>query len=104
MAPTEDFPLVKLRKQLGLIQPEMARRMGLSLRPYQELESRTRKIRLRHILLAQFVALDVAIEKQDAELAPAAVREKAAALVQLMLVQNIRRKASVIARIILDEE
>ena len=37
MPTTGDFSLVQLRTALGLPQAEMARRMGLSLRPYQEL-------------------------------------------------------------------
>lgn len=52
MTTPEDFSLIKLRKALGIRQSEMAERMGLSLRPYQELESKVRSVRSRHILLA----------------------------------------------------
>ena len=38
MTTPEDYSLIKLRKALGIGQSEMAERMGLSLRPYQELE------------------------------------------------------------------
>ena len=65
MSINHDFSLVQLRKALGLAQSEMARRMGLSLRPYQKLESIPRKVRSRHVRLAESVALDVAIEKED---------------------------------------
>ncbi len=64
MPATHDFSLLGLRKALGLAQSEMAQRMGLSLRPYQELESNIRKVHDRHVRLAESVALDVAIEKK----------------------------------------
>ena len=90
---TDDFPLIRLRKALGLAQSEMARRMGLSLRPYQKLESESRKIRSRHVRLAESVALDVAIKKEDPELAPASVRNKAMKLARVILMQNFRQNA-----------
>ena len=65
MTTNEDFSLIKLRKALGIGQSEMAERMGLSLRPYQELESKARRVRSRHVRLAESVALDIAIEKQN---------------------------------------
>jgi hypothetical protein len=37
ITPPEDSSLIKMRKALGIRQSEMAERMGLSLRPYQEL-------------------------------------------------------------------
>src|SRR6476620_92520 len=73
----ETFSLIKLRKGLGLVQADMARRMGMSLRPYQELESNFREMRRRHVRLAESVALDVAVEKKDPGLAPASIRDKA---------------------------
>jgi transcriptional regulator with XRE-family HTH domain len=100
---TNDFPLRRLRKTLGLAQQEMARRMGLSLRPYQELEAEPGKVRRRHIRLAESVALDVAIEKGDPELAPESVRKRAMDLARLMLTEKFRQKARKLAEIILDE-
>ena len=47
-----NFSLKRLRKTLGLAQPEMAHRMGLSLRPYQQLELTPDKVRRRHVRLA----------------------------------------------------
>jgi transcriptional regulator with XRE-family HTH domain len=99
----DDFSLMRLRKALGLGQSEMARRMGLSLRPYQELETNIRKVLSRHVRLAESVALDVAIEKQDPELAPENVRNKAFKFARLILEQNFEKKARKIAKIILED-
>jgi len=106
MATNDDFSLLRLRKKLGLAQSEMARRMGLSLRPYQELESdnKIRKVRSRHVRLAESVALDVALEKEDPELAPVSIRNRAMKLARVILAQNIRHKALKLADIILDQE
>jgi len=95
--------LANLRKTLGLAQPEMARRMGLSLRPYQQLELHPEKVRKRHVRLAQSVALDVAIERDDPELAPKPVRKNAVDLARLIIRENFRRKARKLAALILDE-
>ena len=103
MPVTHHFSLLGLRKALGLAQSEMAQRMGLSLRPYQELESNIRKVRGRHVRLAESVALDVAIEKKCPELAPASVRRKAIKLARAILTQNFREKARKLADIILDQ-
>ena len=87
-----DFSLLQVRKALGLPQSEMARRMGLSLRPYQELESKVRAVRGRHIRLAELVALDIAVEKDDPELAPRDIRRKAIKLAIAVLTNNLRQK------------
>jgi transcriptional regulator with XRE-family HTH domain len=91
--PTDDvFSLLQLRTALGLPQSEMARRMGLSLRPYQELESKVRAVRSRHIRLAELVALDVAVENDYPELAPWDIRRKAIKLAIAVLMNNLRQK------------
>jgi hypothetical protein len=82
----------------------MASRMGLSLRPYQDLELKIRKVRPRHVRLAESVAFDLAIEKEDPALAPANVRKKAIKFVRLMLRHNFRQKAVQFADFILDQE
>ena len=92
-----------LRKTLGLTQSEMAGQMGLSLRPYQRLES-TRRVGRRHIRLAESVGLDVAIEKEDAELAPEPVRDRAIKLAKMILTNNLRKKGSKLADILLEYE
>ena len=92
MPTKDDFSLVQLRTTLGLPQAEMARRMGLSLRPYQELESKVRKIRSRHIRLAELVALEVGVENDDPELAPQDIRRLAIKLAILILMANLPRK------------
>jgi transcriptional regulator with XRE-family HTH domain len=76
MPSNPNFSLKRLRRALDLAQPDMARRMGLSLRPYQQLELNPGKVRRRHVRLAESVALDVALEQKDPELAPASVRKK----------------------------
>jgi hypothetical protein len=54
--------------------------------------------------VAESVALDVAVEKKDVELAPSRIRDKAIALVRLMLTQKFRRKASKFVDLILVDE
>ena len=103
MTANKDFPLIRLRKSLGLGQSEMATRMGLSLRPYQELESKARSVRPRHVRLAESVALDIAIEKQNLELAPANVRKKAVKLALMLVLQNLKERPLRIAESILGQ-
>ena len=91
MPKDDDFSLLELRRALGLPQSEMARRMGLSLRPYQELKSKVRRVRTRHIRLAELVALEVAVEKDDPELAPQDIRRKAIKLAIAVLMNNLPR-------------
>jgi transcriptional regulator with XRE-family HTH domain len=98
------FPLIKLRKSLGLGQSEMAKRMGLSLRPYQELESKARNIRPRHVLLAESVALDIAIERKNLELAPGTVRKKMIKLAMMLVQQNLKKRPLGIAKSILGQD
>jgi transcriptional regulator with XRE-family HTH domain len=99
-----DIWLRDLRKALGLTQLEMATQMGLSLRPYQKLELRERRVGRRHVRLAESVALDVAVEKENPELAPEPVRNKAIKLAKLILTNNLRKKGSKFADIMLEHE
>ena len=94
------FSLIQMRKTLGLGQVEMAERMGLSLRPYQELESKDRAVRPRHVRLAKSVALDIAIEKENLDLAPADLREKVVKLALMLIQQNLKTRPLAIAKII----
>jgi transcriptional regulator with XRE-family HTH domain len=96
--------LASLRKTLELSQAKMAARMGLSLRPYQELESGDRRVRSRHIRLAESVALDIAVEKQNIELAPDNVRKKVTLLALMLLQQNLEGRPLEIARNILGQD
>jgi transcriptional regulator with XRE-family HTH domain len=100
----EDFSLAKLRKSLGLGQSEMAGRMGLSLRPYQELESEARRVRPRHVRLAESVALDIAIERNDLKFAPDNVRKKAVKLALMLVQQNLKERPLEIAKSILGKD
>lgn len=81
MTPAE---LADLRRTLGLRQADMAERMGLGLRAYQGLEDDGRELLDRHERLALSVALDVALERRDPMLAPAAIRRKALDLADLV--------------------
>jgi len=103
MRNNKNFPLKPFRKTLGLAQSEMADRMGLSLRPYQQLELDPIKVRRRHIRLAESVALDLAIEQKDLELAPPRVREKVIELARLIIEENFRQKARKLADVLLDQ-
>lgn len=103
MTTPEDSSLIKMRKALGIGQSEMAKRMGLSLRPYQELESKARSVRFRHILLAESVALDIAIEKENLELVPANVRKKLVKLALMLVQQNLKERPLRIAESILGQ-
>jgi transcriptional regulator with XRE-family HTH domain len=98
-----EFSFGGLRKALGLGQSEMAERMGLSLRPYQELESATRRIRPRHIRLAESVALDIAIERKNLDLVPDNVRRKVIRLAMIVVQQNLQEKTLSIAKSILGQ-
>jgi transcriptional regulator with XRE-family HTH domain len=104
MAMRGEFSLVDLRTALDLTQSEMAERMGLSLRPYQELESEYRKVRPRHIRLAESVALDVAIEQEDLELAPYNVRKKVIRAALMLVQQNLEERSLGIAKTILGQD
>jgi hypothetical protein len=62
----------------------MATRMGLTLSPYQALETDPDKLRQRHKMLAEYVALEQVVEKGDLRLAPAPVRRLATRLAALI--------------------
>lgn len=76
--------LVELRKRLGLIQADMAALMGLTLRPYVEIEKREGEINRRHAMLAERLALTIAAERGDVSLLPSAVRRDVVALAKLV--------------------
>ena len=78
----EDF--VGHRKTLGLTQTEMAGRIGLGLRAYQDIEAGVSKLRPIHVAAAERVALALAVERGDPMLAPAGVRRQALELARLM--------------------
>src|ERR1700727_957144 len=104
MTAKRTFSLIKLRRALGLGEAEMAMRMGLSLRRYQELESKARSVRPPHVRLAESVALDIAIEKNNLELAPDNVRKKAVKLALMLVQQNLKERPFGIAKSILGQD
>jgi transcriptional regulator with XRE-family HTH domain len=75
-APALDAGLLDIRKWLGLTQREMAKRMGLSLSPYQALELDPAKVLKRHKLLAEYVAVQLAFERGDFSLFPLTLQAK----------------------------
>lgn len=76
--------LVALRKSLGLTQTEMAGRIGLTLRGYQDVEGGVSKLRMLHIAAAERAALAVAVERGEPMLAPACIRRQALELARLI--------------------
>ena len=60
-------------------------------------------LRFSHIRLADSVALEVAIEEEDAGLAPARIRKKALELVRVILKERLQHNAGKLVDILLDE-
>lgn len=77
--------LIDLRKSLGLTQAQMAERMGVAPRTYQDLEGERAAVRDIHMRAAERAALDIAIERGNPMLAPASVRRAALRLAQMIL-------------------
>ena len=75
---------VALRKGLGLTQTEMAGRIGLTLRGYQDVEGGASKLRFLHIAAAERAALAIAVERGEPMLAPAGIRRQALELARLI--------------------
>jgi len=75
--------LVNLRLDLRLTQQEMAERLGMALRSYQDIEAGESKYRFIHRLAAERVALALAVDRGDPDLAPIPLREDAIELVRL---------------------
>jgi len=75
--------LVNLRKELGLTQQEMADRLDMAVRAYQAIEAGESEYRLVHRLAAERVALMIAVDKKDADLVPAPVRDDAIELIRI---------------------
>lgn len=77
MSENSTTDLIALRKSLGLTQTQMAERIGLKLRSYQDLEGDRAAIRDIHMRAAERAALDVAVERGNPMLAPASIRRSA---------------------------
>lgn len=76
--------LVALRKSWDITQTDMAARLGLSLRAYQDVESGKATLRPLHVKAVERAALDIAIERRNPMLAPPAARRAALALARLL--------------------
>ena len=66
--PTEGQVLFSTRQKLHLSQTEMAERLGLSLRAYQDLE-KSATVRKAYKLATEFIAMQIAVERAQPELA-----------------------------------
>ena len=76
--------IVGHRKALGLTQTEMAERIGLGMRAYQDIETGASKLRPIHVAAVERASLALAIERGNPMLAPAAVRRQALELARLI--------------------
>jgi DNA-binding XRE family transcriptional regulator len=76
--------LVGLRRHLGLSQTEMAGRIGLALRAYQDIENGRAKLRRVHVLAVERAALAIAAERGEVALAPDSVRKDISAMLAMM--------------------
>jgi transcriptional regulator with XRE-family HTH domain len=76
--------LKSLRNGIGLIQSDMAREMGLSVRRYQDLEGGKKSIRSRHVNSAERLSLRFAVSKKNPMLALPKIRQEALDLVDMV--------------------
>jgi transcriptional regulator with XRE-family HTH domain len=74
----------ELRDRLGLHQSQMAEKMGLSTRAYQDLEADPAKVRKLHWLAAERVSLDVAAKAGNPMLAELQIRREALEIARLI--------------------
>lgn len=65
-------------RALGLTQAGTARRMGLAMRSYQDIEKTTGEVKARHVAMAERVALSVAVETKNPMLASIAYPSRGA--------------------------
>jgi transcriptional regulator with XRE-family HTH domain len=75
--------LIRLRKDMGLTQQQMADELNMALRSYQSIESGESEYRFIHRLAAERVALMIAADKKAPMLAPQPVRDDAIELVRV---------------------
>lgn len=65
--------LIAIRQGLDHMPAVMANRLGMSLRPYQEIQNGRAPCRRIHILAAERVALEGAVDAQGIAAAPAVI-------------------------------
>lgn len=75
---------IGLRKTLGLTQTELANRLGMGLRAWQEIEGGRSPVRLVHQLALERIALSIGLERGDINAVPASVRRDALDLARLI--------------------
>jgi len=76
--------IAAIRATLRLTQAEMAERIGLGLRAYQDIEGGVSKVRQIHIAAVERAALALAVERGNPMLAPASVRREALEIARLI--------------------
>lgn len=76
--------LTALRKALNLTQAEMAEKLGLSTRGYQDIEYGRANLRPVHAHAAERIALSEAIRQNNPMLAPVAIRREALDLARMI--------------------
>jgi DNA-binding XRE family transcriptional regulator len=81
---TSAFDFIALRKRLGLNQAQMAEMLDVSPRTYFSLENDPAAIKPGHVRAAEMLALELAVERGDASLAPERVAELAKKLTALL--------------------
>lgn len=65
------------RAQVGLSQTEMAERMGMKMRSYQDIEAGRTPIATRHVMSLERASLQISLERKDISLALPAIRRDA---------------------------
>ena len=77
--------LKALRKAINLTQIDMAKKMGLGTRAYQIIEqAEVKNLLQRHVMLANLVSLDRAIDEKNSNMATPIMRSKALELMRLI--------------------
>ncbi|CAM5657664.1 hypothetical protein MAUB1S_11445 [Mycolicibacterium aubagnense] len=84
MMPLTPESLAALRAVLGFNQTEMANRIGLGLRAYQDLEGNKSTIRKTHILAIERVVLSEAARQANLGLLPPEVMQDVLVVVKLI--------------------
>lgn len=82
--------LAKFRGRLGLSQAAMAEAVGLTLRPYQDIEAGKTPVKLTLSLAAEMISMRAAIGHGDALLAFPTVRKEAKMLAELVARPKVR--------------
>lgn len=72
--------LIDIRARLDATQAQMAKKLGMSLRAYSDIETGVSKCRRVHILSAERISLTQAVQSGDLDLLAPSVRKEVGAL------------------------